>query len=63
MLFTWDTKNLCIVFSWWRLDGLFSILVSLAVVSLLGAGYELVRELSRRYEASSQETLQKLPRT
>lgn len=63
MLFTWDTKNLCIVFSWWRLDGIFSILVSLAAVSLLSAGYELVRELSRRHEIRSRETLQKLPRT
>ena len=57
MLFTWDTTNLCIVFRWWRIEGLFSLLVSLALVVILAAGYELVREASRRYEAQCQEEI------
>ena len=61
MLFTWDTSNLCIIFHWWRITGLFSLLVSLAAVAALTAGYELVREASRRYEASSVEYANSLP--
>ena len=57
MLFTWDTSNLCIVFKWWRIEGFFSLVVSLAAVVIISAGYELVRELSRRYEAKTQDIL------
>ena len=52
MLFTWSTKNLCIVFPQWRITGPFSLLVSLLVIVLLTAGYEGVRQATRRYEAS-----------
>jgi hypothetical protein len=52
MLFTWSTKDLCIVFRAWRVDGVLSLLLSLAAIVALGAGYEAVRELSRRYDAS-----------
>ncbi|KAF2207658.1 hypothetical protein CERZMDRAFT_102145 [Cercospora zeae-maydis SCOH1-5] len=51
MLFTWDTSNLCIVFSSWRISGAWSLIWSLAAVVALTAGYEAVREASRRYEA------------
>ncbi|KAI9792585.1 MAG: hypothetical protein M1816_002105 [Peltula sp. TS41687] len=50
MLFTWDTQNLCIIFRQWRITGLVSLLFSLLAVAALTAGYELVRQLSRRYE-------------
>ncbi|PPJ52925.1 hypothetical protein CBER1_11564 [Cercospora berteroae] len=50
MLFTWDTSNLCIVFSSWRISGAWSLIWSLAAVVALTAGYEAVREASRRYE-------------
>jgi hypothetical protein len=52
MLFTWSTKDLCIVFRSWHVDGVLSLLLSLAAIVALGAGYEAVRELSRRYDAS-----------
>lgn len=51
MLFTWDTKNLCIVFRSWRITGPISLLLSLLAVILLGVGYELVREMARKYES------------
>ena len=63
MIFTWDTTNLCIIFRWWRITGVFSLLVSLAAVAGITALYELVREASRRYEAKSQEYLNSLPST
>jgi len=50
MLFTWSTENLCIVFSSWRITGLFSLIASLLAVIVLTAGYEAVREASRKYE-------------
>ena len=61
MLFTWDTTNLCIIFRWWHISSTLTLLISLAAVALLTAGYELVRELSRRYELSSAEYMNSLP--
>ncbi|KAM0722684.1 hypothetical protein Q7P37_002125 [Cladosporium fusiforme] len=57
MLFTWDTTNLCIVFPSWRVTGTFSLIVSLLAVIALTAGYEAIRELSRRYEERLAEKL------
>lgn len=51
MIFTWDTNNLCIIFKWWRIYSTASLLFSLLGVVILTAGYELVREMSRRYES------------
>ena len=61
MLFTWDTNNLCIIFRWWHINGVFSLLVSLVAVAILTAGYEVVREASRRYEVNSAEYANSLP--
>ena len=61
MLFTWDTTNLCIIFHWWHISSIFTLLTSLVAVALLTAGYELVREISRRYEMSSAEYVNSLP--
>lgn len=58
MLFTWDTNNLCIVFRSWRVTGIMSLIWSLFGVISLTAGYELVREVSRRYEDSAQIQLE-----
>ncbi|KAL4923810.1 low-affinity Cu transporter [Aspergillus undulatus] len=52
MLFTWSTKNLCIVFSGWRVNGALSLLGSLVVIVLLAAGYEGVRQVTRQYEVA-----------
>lgn len=50
MLFTWDTKDLCIVFHGWHINGTASLIFSLLAIVLLTAGYEAVREASRRYD-------------
>ncbi|BCS22392.1 low-affinity Cu transporter [Aspergillus puulaauensis] len=52
MLFTWSTKNLCIVFSRWRVTGPISLLGSLVVIVLLAAGYEGIRQITRQYEVA-----------
>lgn len=58
MLFTWDTTNLCIVFRGWRIDGMGTLIFSLLAIVLLTAGYEAVREISRRYEAYEKRVLE-----
>ncbi|KAK6501811.1 hypothetical protein TWF481_009634 [Arthrobotrys musiformis] len=51
MLFTWDPTNLCIIFRSWHVRGTVSLVFSLLAIVALTAGYEFVREVSRRYEA------------
>jgi len=58
MLFTWDTTDLCIVFRSWHVSGTFSLIVALIGIILLTAGYEAVREASRRYEAYANKALE-----
>lgn len=53
MLFTWDTEDLCVVFRQWHVTGTLSLIWTLLGIVLLTAGYEAVREASRRYEAHS----------
>lgn len=57
MLFTWSAKDLCIVFRQWRVTGPFSLLLSLVAIVILTAGYEGVREVTRRYEAAHAQRL------
>lgn len=63
MLFTWDTTNLCIIFHWWHVRSFPTLLLSLLAVAALTAGYEYVREASRRYESGSAEYVNSLPST
>jgi solute carrier family 31 (copper transporter), member 1 len=58
MLFTWSSKNLCIIFPQWRVTGTLSLLISLLAIVILTAGYEWVRDLSRRYEQRHASHLQ-----
>ncbi|KAF1975199.1 Ctr-domain-containing protein [Bimuria novae-zelandiae CBS 107.79] len=51
MLFTWDTTDLCIVFRGWHISGPGTLILSLLAIVLMTAGYEAVREASRRYDA------------
>ncbi|CZR50922.1 related to a putative low-affinity copper transport protein [Phialocephala subalpina] len=50
MLFTWDTKNLCIIFRWWHVQTTPGLIFSLLAVVALTAAYEALRSASRRYE-------------
>jgi copper transporter 1 len=61
MLFTWDTTNLCIVFRSWRVTGLATLILSLIAVMALTAGYEAVREASRRYEDKQRKLIEEMP--
>ncbi|KAJ9669171.1 copper transpport protein [Coniosporium apollinis] len=61
MIFTWSTQDLCIIFDWWHIHSSFTLFMSLLGVVILTAGYELVRELARRYEAGASQKIQSLP--
>ncbi|KAI0391673.1 Ctr copper transporter family-domain-containing protein [Xylariaceae sp. FL0594] len=50
MLFTWDTTNLCIVFRQWHVTGTVSLVFSLLAIVAICAGYEALREATRKYE-------------
>ena len=62
MLFTWSTDNLCIVFRQWRITSTPSLLVSLALIVTICAGYEALREGIRRYDAVVARRLDTAPR-
>jgi len=61
MLFTWSTQDLCIVFRGWHVTGTFSLIWTLLAIVALSAGYEAVRELSRRYESETAIRLEDMP--
>ncbi|KAK1823279.1 copper transpport protein [Friedmanniomyces endolithicus] len=61
MLFTWDTTNLCMVFRSWRITSTTSLIVSILGVMALTAGYEAVREASRRYEQRHAAVMENAP--
>ncbi|KAK0298771.1 copper transpport protein [Friedmanniomyces endolithicus] len=63
MLFTWDTTNLCIVFRSWRITSTTSLIVSILGVMALTAGYEALREASRRYEQRHAAVMESAPRS
>ena len=62
MLFTWNTKNLCIVFRQWHVTSTASLIVSLLLVVAIGVGYEALREGIRRYEVSVNKRADTAPR-
>ncbi|CAK7205649.1 copper transpport protein [Sporothrix eucalyptigena] len=62
MLFTWDTRNLCIVFRWWHIRSTPGLFLSLLAVVALGAGYEALREGIRRYEVQLAKRADAVPR-
>ncbi|KAI1354079.1 Ctr copper transporter family-domain-containing protein [Xylaria sp. FL0043] len=51
MLFTWDTTDLCIVFRQWHVKGSASLVFSLLAIVAICAGYEALREGTRKYES------------
>jgi hypothetical protein len=51
MIFTWDYRNLCIIFDWWHIRSFSSLLLSLLAIIALTAGYEAVRAAAAAYEA------------
>ncbi|KAM7205799.1 TCU-2, variant [Naviculisporaceae sp. PSN 640] len=62
MLFTWDTKDLCIVYRWWHVDSTLSLVISLLAIVAFVAGYEALREGIRRFEISSNKRAETVPR-
>lgn len=62
MLFTWDTANLCVVFRSWRVTGAISLIFTILGVVALTAGYEAVREVSRRSDDRLARRIERMTR-
>lgn len=54
MLFTWDTTDLCVVFSWWHVRTSLGLLLTLATITALSAGYEYLRYRIRLIDIEAQ---------
>lgn len=61
MLFTWDTKNLCLIFRWWHIRTTPGLFLSLLAVVAVTAGYEALRQASRRYESWVEKKQDEVP--
>jgi hypothetical protein len=62
MLFTWDSKNLCIIFKSWHVRGTASLIFSLLAIVAICIGYEALREATRRYETWVNKRQETAPR-
>ncbi|KAF9934057.1 hypothetical protein FBU30_003567 [Linnemannia zychae] len=51
MLFNWSTEGLCVIFESWKINSVFSLLVSCIIIIGLSASYEMLRAYSRNYDA------------
>lgn len=51
MVWNWDTSNVCILTSSWRITTPLSLYLSLWLIMLAGVGYEWLRSYIRRYDA------------
>ncbi|ORX79698.1 Ctr copper transporter [Basidiobolus meristosporus CBS 931.73] len=50
MVFNWDISNLCVVFNWWRINSVPTLMVSIILVFALSASYEMLRDYTRSFE-------------
>lgn len=62
MVFTWDATDLCIVFRQWHIRSTLGLLVSLAAVVAIAAGYEALRASIRRFEVWADRRSETAPR-
>jgi copper transporter 1 len=51
MLFNWDTKNVCIIFEWWKVNSAGMMVLAFFILVLLSVIYEALRYISRQYDA------------
>jgi copper transporter 1 len=51
MLFNWDTENICVIFSWWHINGIGTMLLACLLTAVFGIIYEAIRNTARRYDA------------
>lgn len=57
MLFTWDYKNMCVIFRWWHVRTLTDLVLTMIAIAALSAGYEYVRYRMRGLDAANETSL------
>lgn len=50
MHFTWETTDLCVIFKWWHVRTQIGLMMTLAAIMSLSAGYEYLRYQIRRLD-------------
>lgn len=50
MIFNWQIKDVCVVFQWWHIRGIPSLLVSCLAIFVIATCYEYVRARSSALE-------------
>jgi copper transporter 1 len=51
MTFNWNTHGVCVIFDWWQINGLGSMILSCLLVAVIAASYEALRNKARKYDA------------
>ncbi|KFY53627.1 hypothetical protein V496_07430 [Pseudogymnoascus sp. VKM F-4515 (FW-2607)] len=62
MLFTWSTRDLCIIFRSWHITGPITLTLSLFAIVALVAAFEALRATTARYDALVLKRREELPR-
>ena len=62
MLFTWSTRDLCIIFRSWHITGPITLTLSLLAIVALVAAFEALRATTARYDALVLKRRDELPR-
>lgn len=57
MLFTWDWKNVCVVFKWWHIRTFTDFLISFVAIVALTSLYEYIKYVVENWEFSKTPTL------
>ncbi|KFY31575.1 hypothetical protein V494_07940, partial [Pseudogymnoascus sp. VKM F-4513 (FW-928)] len=61
MLFTWSTRDLCIIFRSWHITGPITLTLSLLAIVALVAAFEALRATTARYDALVLKRREELP--
>ncbi|KAI8054573.1 Ctr copper transporter, partial [Syncephalis plumigaleata] len=51
MTFNWNTHGVCVIFDWWQIHGLASMVLSCVLIAAIVASYEALRNKARKYDA------------
>jgi copper transporter 1 len=57
MIFTWDWRNVCVVFKWWHIRTFSDFLISFIAIVLLTAFYEYIKDVVESWELNYSPSL------
>ncbi|CUM63151.1 uncharacterized protein PRCAT00000718001 [Priceomyces carsonii] len=57
MVFTWNWRNTCVVFKWWRVSTVAGFIFSLLAIVAISASYEFLKYWGNKWEQSYVNTM------